>query len=193
MHSHLSGWAANFPFWAPEWRQRIILQSDARAFFPLPFGISVWNGNLIHLSPKKTTESATSEEEDKASPLGFYFRGDNSACWEEGFRERPGRQFLPRGLVEPRGPFLSRELFLSWRIRVPNCVSLVRFSLSGMKHPQFNYLKYTNIKIQMFWILKYCLTVGSQRWAPPLARCWSNWKMGKIIEITTWRQTLRDS
>lgn len=74
---------------------------------------------------KKNTESAASEVLDKASPLGFYFRGDHSACWEEGFNEKPESRFLPRGWVElfwdPRGSFWAGEhscakLCQSWEV-----------------------------------------------------------------------------
>lgn len=124
----------------------------SEVFFFLSLGISVFNGNLLHLSPKKKNQSAASEDLDKTSVLGSYFWAHSwSPCVLRRRRQRKAQkgsasQGLDGGFLRPQGNVLEQTM--SWHMRAPNCVSSGRFTISRMKHPQFNSIRYNNIQIQ---------------------------------------------
>lgn len=157
MCSHLSGWAAKFPFWAPEWRQRITLQSGAGAFFPVPFGISVFNGNLIHLSPKKNKNKKKHREccirgVGQSLPTGILFQGWSLCMLRRGLQWKTRKQVPPEGLggtfLRPQGIILSRGTFLCQIVSILggspslgwNIHNLMKSNIKTLRFKCFEYL-----------------------------------------------------
>lgn len=112
---------------------------------------------------------------------------DHPVCWEEGVREKPRKAALPRGWMEvfwgPRGTFLNRRCPDTWEHLT---VSVLGGSPSlGWNIHNSTVSDITILRFKVFWIHTYHLLDCSQRLALPLTSSWSNYRLGKILGIST--------